>query len=111
MTDQASAPIFGDMKRLEIKIVQLLSLCILAVDSSYEPHINQATFDPSLVSITEVGETVESLQLVFTYMGEKISPWHDLPFTAGTNDEGAPLLSFICEIPLGTREKMEIHKR
>lgn len=92
-------------------MVHLFSLCFFVVDGFYEQDINQATFDPSLVSIEEVGETLESFQLMFKYMGKHISPWHDLPFTAGMSEGGAPLLSFICEIPLGTREKMEIHKR
>lgn len=42
------------------------------------------------------------------YYDEKtalVSPWHDVPFESS---EG--LLSFVCEIPLGTTEKMEIHK-
>jgi hypothetical protein len=29
---------------------------------------------------------------------------------AGTHKDGAALLSFVCEIPRGTREKFEIHK-
>lgn len=40
----------------------------------------------------------------------RISPWHDIPFTLGKDDKGVPLLSFVCEIPRGTRAKFEIHK-
>ena len=40
----------------------------------------------------------------------RISPWHDIPFTLGKDDAGVPLLSFVCEIPRGTRAKFEIHK-
>ena len=40
----------------------------------------------------------------------RISPWHDIPFTLGKDEQGVPLLSFVCEIPRGTREKFEIHK-
>lgn len=40
-----------------------------------------------------------------------ISPWHDVPFSMGEDSTTkAPLLSFVCEIPRGTREKVEIHK-
>jgi len=39
-----------------------------------------------------------------------MSPWHDVPFTLGNDERGAPLLSFVCEIPRHTREKVEIHK-
>jgi len=48
-------------------------------------------------------------ELRFLYQGKRISPWHDIPFLAVGNDETS-LLSFVCEIPLGTRQKMEIHK-
>ena len=37
----------------------------------------------------------------------RISPWHDIPFTLGKDDKGVPLLSFVCEIPRGTRAKFE----
>ena len=37
----------------------------------------------------------------------RISPWHDIPFTLGKDEQGVPLLSFVCEIPRGTREKFE----
>ena len=40
----------------------------------------------------------------------RISPWHDIPFTLGKDEHGVPLLSFVCEIPRGTRAKFEIHK-
>ena len=40
----------------------------------------------------------------------QISPWHDIPFTLGKDEHGVPLLSFVCEIPRGTRKKFEIHK-
>jgi len=48
--------------------------------------------------------------LQHSYDGRRISPWHDVPFTLGDDDRGAALLSFVCEIPRGTRDKFEIHK-
>lgn len=53
----------------------------------------------------------ESVAIDYTYDGERISPWHDVPFSLGTDAlTGQMLLSFVCEIPRHTREKMEIHK-
>merc|ERR1719201_1697968 len=52
----------------------------------------------------------ESGGLHYRYDGRRISPWHDVPFSLGKDEEGVPLLSFVCEIPRGTREKVEIHK-
>jgi len=46
----------------------------------------------------------------FTYEGENISPWHDIPLVAGKSPEGDELFHFVCEIPKGTVAKMEIHK-
>lgn len=45
----------------------------------------------------------------YMYESKPISPWHDLPFASGL-EGGVSLLTFVCEIPLGTRAKMEIHK-
>ena len=52
----------------------------------------------------------ESVGIQYTYDGKRISPWHDVPFTLGDAEDGTPLLSFVCEIPRGTREKVEVHK-
>lgn len=52
----------------------------------------------------------ESGGLQYFYEGRQISPWHDVPFTLGRDAGGATLLSFVCEIPRHTREKVEIHK-
>jgi inorganic pyrophosphatase len=46
----------------------------------------------------------------FSYNGNPISPWHDIPLAAGTTPEGDKLFHFVCEIPKGTVAKMEIHK-
>ena len=38
--------------------------------------------------------------------GKKISPFHDIPLSSGSSDPS--IFNFICEIPRGAREKMEI---
>jgi len=53
----------------------------------------------------------ESGALYYYLDGEPVSPWHDIPFLAGADSAtNRPLLSFVCEIPRGTRAKFEIHK-
>lgn len=52
---------------------------------------------------------VEVVDGLYKYESKAISPWHDLPFASGFED-GMSLLTFVCEIPLGSRAKMEIHK-
>lgn len=85
---------------------------LLVAGLSYEPKIKASTFDKALVSLEPDGDDAESLRLVLTYDGRRVSPWHDLPFMPPTNGEiSEPLLTFVCEIPLGTTAKMEIHKR
>lgn len=42
--------------------------------------------------------------------GPPLSPWHDVPFSHSKADDETPLLNFICEIPVGTTAKFEIHK-
>ena len=64
-----------------------------------------AAFDLSAVSIKN-----ESDALYYYYGGKRISPWHDVPFSLAKDEQGVALLSFVCEIPRGTREKFEIHK-
>lgn len=39
-----------------------------------------------------------------------ISPWHEIPFDAGKNQEGVETFHFVCEIARGTTAKMEINK-
>ena len=55
-------------------------------------------------------DTSDARALRYKYDGATISPWHDIPFSLGHDDNGTPLLSFVCEIPRHTAEKMEIHK-
>lgn len=38
----------------------------------------------------------------FSESGKKISPWHDIPLSAGGNT-----YNFVCEIPKETKAKME----
>lgn len=52
----------------------------------------------------------ELTKLYFRLGGRLVSPWHDVPFQAGEDDDGTPLLHFVCEIPRGTTAKFEIHK-
>lgn len=52
----------------------------------------------------------ESIGIQYSLDGARISPWHDVPFTLGKDERGVPLLSFVCEIPRDTRDKVEIHK-
>ena len=57
----------------------------------------------------------ESRGIYYSYTAEdgtktKISPWHDIPFTLGKDEDGAILLTFVCEIPRHSRPKIEIHK-
>lgn len=49
-------------------------------------------------------------KLFITYDGEKISPWHQIPFLAGREPGGGLLVNFICEIPRGTTSKFEVNK-
>jgi len=64
-----------------------------------------STFD-----LTKLSWHNESVAIQYSYDGQRISPWHDVPFTAGVDANGMTLLHFVCEIPRGTREKVEIHK-
>lgn len=49
-------------------------------------------------------------KIFVTHDGHRISPWHEVPFSAGTSSSGERLLHFVCEIPRGTTAKMEIQK-
>jgi len=70
------------------------------------------------VHVTERGAIewhMKGGEVQYSYAGKPISPWHDIPFSFGDapgSHPGSPTqyLTFICEIPLGTREKFEIHK-
>ena len=48
--------------------------------------------------------------IYYYHYGKVISPWHDVPFSMGKDENGTALLSFVCEIPLHSRPKNEIHK-
>jgi hypothetical protein len=65
---------------------------------------SSAAFD-----LQQVSWSNESGALYLSYDGARISPWHDVPFSIG-EEQGTALLSFVCEIPLHSREKIEIHK-
>ena len=66
-----------------------------------------AAFDAKLVETHASGERGKWwFATHFTYAGEPISPWHDVPFSAG----GDGLVHFVCEIARGTTAKFEIHK-
>lgn len=64
-----------------------------------------AAFDLSAVTVTE-----ENGELYYAHEGKRISPWHDVPFSVAKDKHGVDLLSFVCEIPRGAREKFEVHK-
>ena len=71
----------------------------------------------SLVAIVVVAYDLKKVEvkevdgrLQYSFEGLALSPWHDLPFEAGVEEGGESLLTFVCEIPLYTFEKMEIHK-
>ncbi|KAJ8599405.1 hypothetical protein CTAYLR_009694 [Chrysophaeum taylorii] len=78
----------------------LLFVCVVVCLEAYAPKIVASEFDRSLLTVAQVGEG----NIVYSYDGEAISPWHDVPFSV----DG--FLCFVCEIPLGTTAKMEIHK-
>ena len=63
------------------------------------------TFDLKKVVVEKEGEGEGDEKFFFAYEGERISPWHDIPFVGGIDDDGSPLLSFVCEIPKGTTAK------
>mmetsp|Transcript_87914 Transcript_87914/g.226650 ORF Transcript_87914/g.226650 Transcript_87914/m.226650 type:complete len:667 (+) Transcript_87914:82-2082(+) len=75
--------------------------------SPVEPPVN---FDASKLSTLAEGkpDTLEYKNFI-TYEGKKISPWHEIPYSAGTQN-GERLLHFVCEIPRGTTAKMEVNK-
>lgn len=41
---------------------------------------------------------------------DSISPWHDIPLHAAGSTPHDMVFHFVCEIPLGTKAKYEIHK-
>ena len=50
--------------------------------------------------------------IYYAYEARKISPWQDIPYSVSLDEQkgSGKLLSFVCEIPRGTSEKVEIHK-
>lgn len=60
-------------------------------------------------SLTEGEKDTLDFKNFITYDGKKISPWHEIPYSAGERN-GEKLLHFICEIPKGTTAKMEVNK-
>lgn len=89
----------------------VLSLLFIKVGSFYiSPHEAIEPFDLSkLKTVAEGEEGTMSWKLFFEYDGERISPWHEVPFLAG-HEKDEKLLHFVCEIPKGTTAKMEINK-
>jgi len=69
-----------------------------------------ASFDLTKLGTESVGEKdTLDFKLYITYGGQKISPWHEVPYSAGEKN-GEKLLHFVCEIPRGTTAKMEVNK-
>eukprot|EP00812_Abedinium_dasypus_P003572 NODE_1440_length_1140_cov_580.600922.p1 GENE.NODE_1440_length_1140_cov_580.600922~~NODE_1440_length_1140_cov_580.600922.p1 ORF type:complete len:295 (+),score=123.38 NODE_1440_length_1140_cov_580.600922:70-885(+) len=67
-------------------------------------------FDLSKLKTKSVGERdTFDFKIFYEYEGERISPWHQIPYIAGEAG-GEMLLHFICEIPKGTTAKMEVNK-
>jgi len=77
---------------------------MLAAASLLLPAAASAAFDLSLLSSKNDSKAIQ-----YSYDGKRISPWHDIPFSLGDED-GKALLTFVCEIPLHTAAKVEIHK-
>ncbi|CAE8606425.1 unnamed protein product [Polarella glacialis] len=70
-----------------------------------------AAFDLAKLGTADEGEQdTLSYKRFITYAGQKISPWHEVPFEAGVGPDGEKLLHFVCEIPVGTNAKMEVNK-
>jgi hypothetical protein len=53
-----------------------------------------------------LGQGTLEYRVHFSYDGQTISPWHDIPLTAGAGLDGP--LHFCCEIPKWTRRKFEV---
>lgn len=77
----------------------------------YKSHTPISNFDATKITIESVGEHPSlDFRIFYNYDGQRISPWHDIPMSAGTDEDGNKLYHFICEIPLDTTAKMEVNK-
>ena len=84
---------------------RLLALA-LALPAARAAADCSAEFDKTKLATHASGERGKWwFQTHFTYEGEPVSPWHDVPFSAG-----GELVHFVCEIAVGTTAKFEIHK-
>mmetsp|Transcript_89253 Transcript_89253/g.178383 ORF Transcript_89253/g.178383 Transcript_89253/m.178383 type:complete len:274 (-) Transcript_89253:310-1131(-) len=88
--------------RTSLVVAVLCATQTLAVDLS-------STFDLSKLKVEAV-DAEPLTQYTYTHGGQPISPWHDVPYVASTEPDGSRLLHFVCEIPVGTTAKYEIHK-
>lgn len=89
----------------------LAALGAMTAANEYVPKIDPKTFELYRLKVKKKVKTTERAHRInFEYRGQTISPWHDIPFSAGTAEDGAPLLHFVCEIPRMTHAKLEIHK-
>eukprot|EP00448_Togula_jolla_P009511 CAMPEP_0170615572 /NCGR_PEP_ID=MMETSP0224-20130122/25411_1 /TAXON_ID=285029 /ORGANISM="Togula jolla, Strain CCCM 725" /LENGTH=651 /DNA_ID=CAMNT_0010941317 /DNA_START=1 /DNA_END=1956 /DNA_ORIENTATION=+ len=90
----------------------LLFLPLLAQGQEFDINGLQAiqNFDVKKVTTKPEGkpDTLE-YKVHFHYDGQPISPWHNIPYSAGVKN-GEELLHFVCEIPKGTTAKFEINK-
>eukprot|EP00614_Pseudopedinella_elastica_P011572 CAMPEP_0172584870 /NCGR_PEP_ID=MMETSP1068-20121228/4425_1 /TAXON_ID=35684 /ORGANISM="Pseudopedinella elastica, Strain CCMP716" /LENGTH=310 /DNA_ID=CAMNT_0013379179 /DNA_START=57 /DNA_END=989 /DNA_ORIENTATION=+ len=95
---------------LHLALAVLLGLTTAAEQSNLAPEIvSAANFDLAKLKL-ETQRAGASTEYHYYYDGEHISPWHDIPFSSSTSEDGTRLLNFVCEIAKGTREKREIHK-
>lgn len=93
--------------------MQTLFLAVLFGSSSWLASGALSTFDLSKLTVDaiEFPEKVPSTHFTYSYDGALISPWHDVPYAASSVDgSDERLLHFVCEIPVGTTAKHEIHK-
>jgi inorganic pyrophosphatase len=96
-----------------MRAVSFVALAALAAGSKdfYKTHTPISNFDASKITTETVGDHPSlDFRVFYNYDGKRISPWHDIPMSAGKSEDGQNLYHFICEIPLGTTAKMEVNK-
>lgn len=89
--------------------VRSLFFCTLPHSWRYESLHRVVCVDPrdiacANVAICSLQGDKESMdwRMFFSESGKPISPWHDIPLSAGNNT-----YNFVCEIPKETQAKME----
>ena len=74
-------------------------------------------FDPGLLQLVPSGTHAPSpsgptFRLRHAYPGFAgvLSPWHHLPLLGGVDERGDPIFHFLCEVPVQSVRKFELHK-